>query len=153
TRLTLERLEDRLAPATLTVTSNADDPTLAQDSLRAAVASIEHGADQNASIQRTGSYGSNDTIVFDLPTGQRTITLTSNDANGAPGPRPVAGQAEQTGPHFAGGEHDLARLQVVQGRLRLAEQAPPLLRAGRLHFVQIDRLLDVADPRLDHPAG
>ena len=34
-RLALEALEDRLAPATLTVTSNADDPTLALDSLLA----------------------------------------------------------------------------------------------------------------------
>src|SRR5262249_4244143 len=85
-RLRLEALEDRLAPATFTVTSNADDPTLGENSLRAAVASIEHGADQNANIQRTGAYGANDIILFNLPPDQRTITLASNDANLAFGP-------------------------------------------------------------------
>jgi hypothetical protein len=85
-RPTLEVLEGRLAPATLTVTSNADDPSLALDSLRAAIVSIEKGADQNANIQRTGAYGSNDTILFNLPAGQRTITLTSSDPNQSFGP-------------------------------------------------------------------
>src|SRR5262249_6924432 len=40
--------------------------------------------------------GSNDTIVFDLPTGQRTITLTSNDANGAFGPTALVITAAMT---------------------------------------------------------
>ena len=95
-RLTLEVLEDRLAPATLTVTSNADDPTLALDSLRAAVASIEQGTDVNANIQRTGAYGSNDTIQFNLPAGQRTITLTSSDANQTFGPTALVITANMT---------------------------------------------------------
>src|SRR5262245_16797470 len=75
----LETLEDRLAPALLTVTTNADDSLLAQDSLRAAISSIEHGADANTNIQRTGPYGTNDTIQFNLPPGQLTMDLTSHD--------------------------------------------------------------------------
>jgi hypothetical protein len=95
-RLTLEVLEDRLAPATITLTTNADDPTLTLDSLRAAIASIEHGADQNANIQRTGAYGVNDTILFNLPADQRTITLTSNDSNLAFGPTALVITADMT---------------------------------------------------------
>jgi hypothetical protein len=84
--LLLEALEDRLAPAVLTVNSTADDAALALDSLRAAIASIEHHADANANIRRAGSYGNHDTIQFNLAAGQRTITLTSNDHNMAFGP-------------------------------------------------------------------
>src|SRR6266849_11032246 len=62
----LERLEDRLAPASFTVLNNHDSGT---GSLRAAVDAA------NAAL------GSN-TITFAAPlTGGETITLTSNDTN------------------------------------------------------------------------
>jgi hypothetical protein len=57
-------LEDRLAPATITVNTTTD--ALGIDSLREAITSINNGNDANAAItaNRTGSYGTNDTIDF-----------------------------------------------------------------------------------------
>src|SRR5205085_8096100 len=84
-RLLLEQLESRLAPATIIVNTTADDAKLATDSLRAALFSIDHGADVNASILRTGAYGVNDTIVFDAALAGKTITL-AHGHNGPYGP-------------------------------------------------------------------
>src|SRR5207302_8244768 len=74
-------LEDRLAPATITVTSTGD--TIAVDALatlREAITSINNGADVNADVtaNRTGAYGTNDTIDFTIAgTGAQQINLTS----------------------------------------------------------------------------
>ncbi|WP_406694504.1 putative Ig domain-containing protein [Singulisphaera sp. Ch08] len=79
--LGLEALETRAVPATITVTTNADDPGLALDSLRAAIASINAGADANAAVTtaRTGAgYGTDDTIAFKIAgAGVQTIALGS----------------------------------------------------------------------------
>lgn len=64
----LERLEDRWAPATLTVTSTAD--TVAVDgfvTLREAIASANGNASVNADVIAVGAYGF-DTIEFNIPT-------------------------------------------------------------------------------------
>jgi hypothetical protein len=68
--LRLEWLEDRVTPAIITVNTTAD--TIALDtfaSLREAITSINNGADLNADVtaQRSGAYGANDTINFNIP--------------------------------------------------------------------------------------
>src|SRR5438477_5601650 len=63
----LEPLEDRLTPATITVTTTNDD--LAVDgtvSLREAILSIDQGANINADVVANGAYGS-DQIFFAIP--------------------------------------------------------------------------------------
>ena len=80
-RPTLELLEDRWAPAVLTVTSLADTtaPGTAL-TLREAVLFVDGTlgrsltAGEQASV--SGTLGSNDTIRFNLPSGPQTITLT-----------------------------------------------------------------------------
>jgi uncharacterized repeat protein (TIGR01451 family) len=78
---TLEQLEDRTTPATITVTGTGD--TIAVDgavTLREAIQSIDQGSDVNSDVtaHRTGTYGTNDTIVFNIPgTGVHTINITS----------------------------------------------------------------------------
>jgi parallel beta-helix repeat protein len=60
-------LEDRLVPATLTVTTTADEAAIdGQVSLREAINSINAGAD-TSDVTHTGTYGTNDTIVFNIP--------------------------------------------------------------------------------------
>src|SRR5207302_10563371 len=71
-RLLLECLEDRLAPATLTVTTATDQPAVVgKVSLREAIVSIDAGADLNADVtaNRVGNYGTNDTIIFNIGNG------------------------------------------------------------------------------------
>src|SRR6516225_2273285 len=73
--LRLEPLEDRLAPAVITVTSNAD--TIAVDglaTLREAITSINNQADVNGDVtlNRVGNYaslagGTPDVINFNIP--------------------------------------------------------------------------------------
>src|SRR5262249_34701530 len=72
-------LETRVVPATITVTSAADDELMVLDSLRSAIASINQAADANPAIAaaRTGAYGSGDTIAFDIP-GARVRTIGLN---------------------------------------------------------------------------
>ncbi|HZY87890.1 MAG TPA: hypothetical protein VFE78_23855 [Gemmataceae bacterium] len=79
----LVRLEDRLAPATLTVTTTADE-TVTNDapsvSLREAIISINNAADTGADVtaNRVGAYGTNDTINFNIAgTGAQQINLGS----------------------------------------------------------------------------
>jgi hypothetical protein len=80
--LQVERLEDRLAPATLTVNTTADDPTqtiTAALTLRDAIALVNNGGDPTAlgqtsmpagwasQIDTTNPFGTNDTIDFNMP--------------------------------------------------------------------------------------
>ena len=72
-RPSIEVLEDRLAPATITVNTTLD--ALGVDSLREAISSIKAGTDANVAItaNRAGAYGTADSINFSV-TG--TINLT-----------------------------------------------------------------------------
>jgi autotransporter-associated beta strand protein len=79
-RPTLELLEDRLAPATLTVNTPGDSTGGSQLSLRDAILAVDNGSySGNASGQVSGMFGSNDTILF-----ASTVngTLSLNSANG-----------------------------------------------------------------------
>ena len=82
----LECLEDRFAPAFLTVNSLAD--TTAADSsltLREAVLLVDgtlgRALTAGEQAQVTGTLGQNDTIQFNLPAGSQTITLTGGALN------------------------------------------------------------------------
>src|SRR5438876_865427 len=82
--LRLEQLEDRLAPAIITVTSTGD--TIAIDglaTLREAITSINNQADVNADVtlNRVGNYaslagGTPDVINFNIGAGVQTIAAT-----------------------------------------------------------------------------
>src|SRR5437588_3190985 len=68
----LEQLEDRLAPAIITVTTTADDitPNDGSVSLREAITAIDAGnalGDPNITAQNPGIFGTNDTIKFNIP--------------------------------------------------------------------------------------
>lgn len=79
-RLHLETLETRMVPATISVMSAADDPTMVLDSLRSAITSIDQGSDANPAITaaRTGAYRSSDRIEFDIArTGVQTIAVAT----------------------------------------------------------------------------
>lgn len=75
----LQLLEDRLAPATVTVTSTGDDTAVnGSVSLREAILSINAGANTNADVVASGTYGTNDTINFNITgAGPQQISLTS----------------------------------------------------------------------------
>jgi hypothetical protein len=87
----VEPLEDRLAPAVITVTSTNDDlnAPASEDgtaSLREAITSINNGADFNADItaNRTGTYGVNDTINFNISAAGTVQTIAiGSTGNGA----------------------------------------------------------------------
>lgn len=105
--LAIESLEERLAPATLTVnTLNDNDTTLPGDStlsLREAVKLINSGtiggaghlltAAEAAQVNQTNAFGTNDTIVFTSGLAGGTITLTAS----------------------AGGEISIAKSMTVNG--------------------------------------
>jgi CSLREA domain-containing protein len=80
----LERLEDRLAPALITVTTTSDDltPNDGTVSLREAITAINAGTnlgDPDIIAQNPGTFGTNDTIRFNIPgTGVRTINVGSS---------------------------------------------------------------------------
>src|SRR5437588_12896381 len=89
----LEFLESRLAPATLSVTTAADDltPNDGSVSLREAITAVNAGndlGDPDITAQNPGTFGTNDTIQFNIPgTGLQTIAAgTDPSANGAPLP-------------------------------------------------------------------
>src|SRR5262249_12014239 len=68
----LERLEDRLAPALITVTTTSDDltPNDGSVSLREAITAINAGndlGDPDILAQNPGTFGTNDTIRFNIP--------------------------------------------------------------------------------------
>jgi predicted outer membrane repeat protein len=80
-RPTLEQLEDRWAPAVLSVTSLADTTSAGSAlTLREAIMVVDGtlGRSLTASEQASvsGTLGVNDTIQFSLPSGPQTITLT-----------------------------------------------------------------------------
>src|SRR5260370_41686934 len=77
--LWVEVLEDRLPPATITVT-NALDTLATGDgvSLREAIKSINQGSNFDSDVVAIGAYGTNDTINFAIPGASpmvKTITL------------------------------------------------------------------------------
>jgi parallel beta-helix repeat protein len=78
-RLVVEHLEDRLTPATITVTNVLDTTALGDGvSLREAIQSINAGTNINADVIASGTYGINDTINFNIATsGVQTIHITS----------------------------------------------------------------------------
>jgi hypothetical protein len=79
--LRLEALEDRLAPAVLTVNDATDSQPTATLSLREAIATVQAGSTAGLTatqqMQVTGTLGTNDTIQFDATVfaGPTTITL------------------------------------------------------------------------------
>jgi predicted outer membrane repeat protein len=80
-RLILEALEDRCAPAVLTVNTTADNTTANSVlTLREAVAVVDgtlgRALTAGEQAQITGTLGTNDTIQFNLPAGPQTIALT-----------------------------------------------------------------------------
>src|SRR5262249_38954336 len=141
-RPTLEVLEDRLAPATLTVNSTADNTTADTSlTLREAVLLVNAGGNATTALGRaltaaaasqvTGTYGSNDTIRFDSGLAGKTIALTTV-GDGSAGPsalavsKPLAIQgltggsgvtiARDTNPaDYAGGAVPTFRLFLVTG--------------------------------------
>jgi CSLREA domain-containing protein len=80
----LERLEDRLSPALITVTTTSDDltPNDGTVSLREAITAINAGTnlgDPDITSQNPGTFGTNDTIRFNIPgAGVRTINVGSS---------------------------------------------------------------------------
>src|SRR5712691_1182465 len=68
----LERLEDRTTPAVITVTTTADDitPNDGSVSLREAITAINAGnnlGDPDIIAQNPGTFGTTDTIKFNIP--------------------------------------------------------------------------------------
>lgn len=65
--------------ATITVTSNGDSPS--GDTLREALQSVDSGSDANGAIaaNRSGAYGSDDTVQFNLGPGPQKITLGGSE--------------------------------------------------------------------------
>src|SRR5262245_2484147 len=77
-RLRVEVLEDRITPATVTVTDTGD--TIAVDgkvTLREAIESANNNANVNADVVAVGAYG-NDTINFAIGAGQKVINVGNN---------------------------------------------------------------------------
>src|SRR5438094_6493763 len=84
--LWLEALENRLAPAVLTVNTLADQTTADNSlSLREAVGAVNSGSTGSLSTaeraQVSGTLGSNDTIQFDPSLSGGTLTLTGGALN------------------------------------------------------------------------
>src|SRR5438874_439016 len=93
-RLRLEQLEDRLAPAIVTVTTVADDitPNDGTVSLREAITAVNAGndlGDPDITAQNPGIFGVNDTINFNISgAGVHTINVGA-DASAAGIPLPT----------------------------------------------------------------
>jgi len=70
-------LSAELRAATVTVTSTGDDANTVDGSvsLREAIASIDNGANLNGDVVATGTYGVNDTIDFNLGSGNPSIAV------------------------------------------------------------------------------
>ena len=93
----LETLENRLAPAVLTVNSLLDNTTSDSNlTLREAILVVDgtlgRSLTAGESAQVSGTLGSNDTIQFNLPAGPQTITLTSG---ASPLPRPCRSPVQE----------------------------------------------------------
>src|SRR5262245_15449185 len=80
----LEELEGRLAPATLTVNSFADNTTSGDGLVTLREAIIASETKTKDDLNQTGT--GNDTITFDSSLAGQTITLTLADSNKAFGP-------------------------------------------------------------------
>lgn len=77
-RPALEWLEDRLAPATLTVNTLTDFGGGSQLTLRAAIQAVDNGSySGSATSQVSGTFGSNDTILFQSGL-NGTLSLTAS---------------------------------------------------------------------------
>ena len=77
-RPSFECLDDRVVPAVITVNSSLDDSAVDSSvSLREAILSINQGSDFNSDVTHTGTFGTNDTIVFASGLAGDTITLSS----------------------------------------------------------------------------
>ena len=93
-RPTLELLEDRLALATLTVNTLADSTGGSQLSLRDAILAVDGGSYSGpATGQVSGTFGSNDTILFQSGL-NGTLSLTT-----ASGPLVISNNLTITGTH------------------------------------------------------
>jgi len=116
--------------ATITVTSNGDDTTTGDStvSLREAINSINAASDSGSDVtaNRTGTYGVNDMIVFDIPgTGVQTIAPTSAlpattkpvtiDGTTQPGTGPVRVFLSGTGTGVAASGLSLEAKTTVKG--------------------------------------
>lgn len=78
-RPTLESLEDRLAPATLTVNTLADSTGQSQLSLRDAIVAVDNGSYSGpATGQVSGAFGSSDTILFQSGLNGTLSLVTAN---------------------------------------------------------------------------
>ena len=80
-RLALENLEDRCAPAVLTVNSVADNTTAdsaltLREAIQVVNGSLGHSLTTAEKAQVSGVLGTNDSIQFNLPSGPQTIKLT-----------------------------------------------------------------------------
>src|SRR5947209_8491362 len=91
--LRLEQLEDRLMPAVITVTTVTDDltPNDGSVSLREAITAVNAGndlGDPDITAENPGTFGTNDTINFNIPgAGVQTINVGSAaSASGIPLP-------------------------------------------------------------------
>jgi hypothetical protein len=114
-RPVLEFLEDRLAPATLTINSVAD--TIAAGTsltIREAVLLVDAGGNATTALNRsltmgeagqiTGTFGSNDTIQFDSSLAGQTITLSiTGDDTVGPSALPVTTALSIDGPSGSSG--------------------------------------------------
>src|SRR5262249_39325484 len=128
-RPTLEVLEDRLAPATLTVNTLGDPTGGSQLSLRDAILAVNHGSYTGpATGQVSGTFGSNDTILFQsglngtlsLNTASRPLVISSNltiTANPALNAITLSGH-NQTGVFevTGAGTATVAGLTITQGK-------------------------------------
>lgn len=134
-RLTLEALEDRLAPATLMVNTLTDSIGGSQLSLRDAILAVDNGSYSGpASAQVSGTFGSNDTILFQsglngtlsLTTASGPLLISSNvTITAAPSVNSItiSGQfaGSQTGVFEVtnGGTATIAGLTITQGKTNL----------------------------------
>jgi hypothetical protein len=77
-RLSVLLLEDRVVPATITVTNTLDDTATGNGvSLREAIASLDGGANLNTDVVAVGAYSVNDTILFNSTfNGPHTINMS-----------------------------------------------------------------------------
>jgi hypothetical protein len=129
----LEVLEDRLAPANLTVNSVADNTTADTSlTLREAVLLVDAGGNATTAVGRalttgesgqiTGTFGSNDTILFDPSLAGKTITLSiTGDDTVGPSALPVTTALSIDGPSGGSGV-------TLSGGGRL--ELTPVLRVG-----------------------
>lgn len=130
-RPVLELLEDRRLMATITVTNSLDDTDTSNGvSLREAIESINKGADFNSDVVAVGAYGTDDTILFDLGSGNtiavsaelpaivRQILIDGTNLNAAGGNIELTGDGKVTGNGLtltSGASDSILRGLVING--------------------------------------